>query len=421
VKVTQRGRDYLQATIILGILALILNVNPLLALGFTLSIIALICAAIIGSITTFNTRLIFEHPHLSGFKGDVMTTHVEIIVKRARWITVNLAKVEPPPGVEVSVKVVRENLVRLSVRTRYSGRFEGFLMHLEVRDILNLFSKKVQTLYSEFVLESFPSSLLASIPRSKPMPLTLGDRSTRSPGSSLELYALEQYQPFSETKNVLWKRVARMPDEQLIVRVRESSIPKTIRIGFILRVERFEEYALYTDEEERELARLRWRDLICEGLGSIGNNLLAVGCNLEIAHTSRKKMDVDLLKEQQAVKSSLGMKRDPSKIRQDVLDEGIEVSFVEDIPELSSALMQLWDLPWNGPNDEKLFDVVARSDLIVCGVRDLSNKIVANAVARKPALVISEEGAQPSVVGNQAIIFSGIEDIKRLVSMIIEK
>ncbi len=407
MKATPRGSDFLQAIIVLSLLALILDVNALLALGFTLAVIALITASIIASISSFNTKLTFEPPRLGGFKGDTMTTTVIIALKRARWITVSLSKIDAPPGVEASFVVLREDLVSLSLRTSYAGRFEGLLMHLEVRDVLNLFSKEIQTVYADFVLESFPVSLLAAIPHSKPMPLTLGDRSARSQGSSLELYALEQFQPFSETKNLLWKRVARMPDEQLIVRVRESSIPKTIRVGFIQRADRFEDVA-YSGDEEKEQARLRWADLVCEGVGAVGNNLLAVGCNLEIIHTSRKKMIED---ERQKAKTEDSF----------VLEEGVAVHYVEDMADLSSTLMKLWDLPWNGREEEKLFEVLAMSDVVVCGMRELSNATVARAVARKPALIISEENADPVVIGTQTVIYSGTEDVKKLVSTIIER
>jgi hypothetical protein len=403
LRVTPRGRDYLQATILLGILALILDTNVMLALALTLAIIALISFLIVRSISTFNTKLFFETSQLSCFKGEKVTTKVSVQLKRARWIAASVRSVDPPPGVESAYAVVDENTISVTMKSRYAGRFERFLLHLQVTDILNLFSKEVAAVYADFRLDSLPISLLSPIPRTKPMPLTLGERSLHSPGSSLELYALDEYHPFSETKNVLWKRVARMPDERLMVRIRESSIPRTIQIGFIQVPDRFKDLTSSLKNEEsqaKQVAELKWKDLTCEGLGAIGNNILAIGCKMEIVHTGTG----DYTSSKIYPIPGLGL-----------------VEVVEDLSDLTSALMNLWGEPDNGPGNERLLRVADQADLVACGLRDLSDPRIANAVGRKPALLISEEWTDPAFVGNQAMLYTGIEDVKGLVSKVVER
>jgi hypothetical protein len=398
LKVTPRGRDYLQAIILLGILALILDVNALLALDLTLAIVALISFLIVQSVSKFNTKLTFESSRLSSFKGEQVRTKVSVQLKRARWINASVRSVDPPAGIESSFSVVDENTISVAMKTKYAGRFEKFLLHLQVTDIFNLFSKEIAAVYADFCFDSLPGSLLAPIPKSKPMPMTLGDRSLHSSGSSLELYALDQYHPYDETKNVLWKRVARMPDERLIVRIRESSIPKSIQIGFLQITDRFEDLAqpgAKEDEKEaKNAAELIWKDRVCEGLGAVGNNILALGCEINIIHTAK------------------GSGRRPFET---------DVEPAADLGDLSQAIMNIWGDPANGENNENLFAVLDQCDLVVCGMRDLGDSEVALAIARKPCLLILEEWTIPELIGREALIYSGIEDVKRLVAKLVER
>jgi hypothetical protein len=395
VKLTARGRDYFQATIILALLSMILDANVLLALALTLAIVAVVCFLIVRSVSEFNTVLVFDPPRLSAFKGEEGHTKVHVQLLRDRWVTAGVKAIESPSGVESKFTISAQNTVSISVKTRYAGRFEGFAIRLQVTDILNMFSKEIATLYSDFRLDSLPVSLLAPIPTSKPMPLTLGERSSRSPGSSLELYALDQYQPYSETKNVLWKRVARMPDERLIVRIRESSIPRLIRVGFIAIDNRFRDLTLSDKEDQQEAvgtSELFWKDMTCETLGAIGNLILALGCDIEISHTGE-------LQER----------------------PGIVSETVNNFGDLAGVIMNLWEAPENGDRNEKLFEVIAMSDIIICGMRDLADESVASAVARKPALVISEKWTEPAYIGKQAFVYTGIEDLKQFVVKVVDR
>ncbi len=395
MKLTARGRDYFQAVIILALLSVVLDANVMLALALTLAIVALVCFLIVRSVSEFNTVLVFDPSRLSSFKGEEAQTKVHVQLLRARWVRAGVGAVESPSGVESKFTISAENTLSIRMKTRYAGRFEGFAVRLQVTDILNLFSKEIATLYADFRLDSLPVSLLAPIPTSKPMPLTLGESSTRSPGSSLELYALDQYQPYSETKNVLWKRVARMPDERLIVRVRESSIPRLIRIGFIAIDNRFRDLTLSEKVDQQEAvgtSELFWKDMICESLGAIGNLILSLGCEIEISHTGEKEEK-----------------------------PGIVSETVNDFGDLAGAIMNLWEAPENGERNENLFEVIAMSDIIICGMRDLADESIAPAVSRKPALVISEKWTEPAYIGRQAFVYTGVEDLKQFVVKVVDR
>jgi hypothetical protein len=349
----------------------------MLVLALTLTAIAVIAFLIVTSITKHNTKVLIEPSSTRTFKNEVRTVNLILIFKRARWINVNLSSVKGPFGLETSF-TSQKGKAKISLVSKYSGSFSGLTLQFEIVDVLNLFSKQIQTIQSDFTFECLPLSILTPIPRSRPMPLTLGDRSGRSPGSGLELYALDEYQPFTETKNIMWKRVARMPNEKLVVRIRDSSIPKLITIGFIQSKLRHEE------------AKLEWMDLTCEAIGTMGNGLLAAGCMVEILYTSAQSLDP------------------------------IQKHEVSNVDELSEAIVHLWDPPMFSEDRTEIFHILSKSDIVVCGMRELEDEGLSHAISKKPTLAVFEERVTPRFVGQQSMIFTGVEDVRKLVSRILE-
>ena len=350
----------------------------MLALVFTLAIVGAITLLIMASISQFNTRVVIIPQKIRGFKRDKLSISVRLIFKRSRWINVNLTSIKFQLGVDSEFEI-KDGVVKVIISSNYAGRFTGLTSNLEVVDVLNLFSKQIQTVAADFVFESLPLSILTEIPHSRPMPLSLGDKSGGSPGSSLELYALEQYQPFTETKNIMWKRVARMVDESLIVRIRDSSIPKVVTIGFV------------HNKPRRETATVNWMDLVCEGIGMIGNTLLASGCFIEIIHSTRE--------------GSLGP---------------ISVHEVSNFDELSDNLVLLFGLPNPGKDMENLLQVIDRSDIVVCGMIELEDRKLAVPISKKATLVIAEERSSPVIIGQRTTIYTGAEDVRKLISSVLE-
>jgi hypothetical protein len=349
----------------------------MLLLALTLAAVALISFLIVFSITRYNTRVVMEPTKLRGFKNDRLSTSAVLVSTRARWVNSKLSAVRSQAGIEAQFEL-SEGLARIYVISRYAGRFSSFTLQFEVRDILNLFSKRIQTVAADLTFDSLPLSLLAPIPHSRPMPLALGERSGKSPGSSLELYSIEEYRPFSETKNILWKKVARMPDERLLVRVRDSSIPKVIRIGFIQKAKR------------NLRSKLEWIDLVCEAIGMMGNSLMAVGCTVEILHAAKESTS------------------------------SVSIHEVTSLEDLASAIMELSESPELSPDLESLFKILDQTDIAVCGAGELEERQLALPLSKLPALVVAERGASPFLLGQKAMMYSGVEDVRKLVSKVLE-
>jgi hypothetical protein len=350
----------------------------MLVLAFTLAIVAGITFLIMASVSEFNTKVVADPQKIRGFKHDKLLVSVTLLFKRSRWINVNLTSIKSQVGVDSEFEM-KGRAVKVIISSKYAGRFTGLTSNLEIIDVLNLFSKEIQTVSADFVFESLPLSILTEIPHSKPMPLSLGEKSGGSPGSSLELYALDEYQPYTETRNIMWKRVARMPDESLTVRIRDSSIPKIITIGFV------------NNKPRRETATLNWMDLVCEAIGSMGNTLLASGCLVEIIYTTHEGL------------------LDP-----------ISVHEVSSFDELSDSLVLLFGQPNPGEDMENLLQVIDRSDIVVCGMRELEDRKLAGPISRKVTLVVAEERSSPAIIGQRSMIYTGVEDVRKLIANVLE-
>jgi hypothetical protein len=141
----------------------------------------------------------------------------------------------------------------------------------------------------------------------------------------------------------------------------------------------------------RERATLKWQDLVCEGIGAIGNNVLALGCSVEVLHSSKEG------------------------------EYKIMVENITSLNDLSRSIMRLWRPPDNGEANSRIFEILADCDLVVCGMRELKDRGIAFAVAKKPSLLVSEEWTDPEFLGKEALIFSGTEDVKKLVATVVER
>ncbi|MGI0079552.1 MAG: hypothetical protein ACRECH_08005 [Nitrososphaerales archaeon] len=379
MKLTTRGRDYLKATFILSLVSSLFDIKSMIALAFALAIAALISYLVLASITITTTKIVITPERTRLFKGDEFPATIQVIFKRARWVTTHLSSLGLPYGMIAKAQEMREGLIEVLIKSPYAGLFSGVQIRLELLDTLGLFSKELKTADAKFTLESMPLSILARVPAMRALPLSIGDRSARSRGSSLELYSLDEYRPFSETKNLLWKKIARMPDEKLIVRVRDAMIPKIVRIGLVESVERIPSM------------KLRFMDLFCEGMGALCNNLFAIGSSVEILSSTQDAMG------------------------------GVEPFLILNIEQLMDVLIKTLSQNADPKDTRRLTEVIARSDIVVSGLLELEDEYLATAISKKPSLLIQDEGVHPAVVGEQAIVYSGIEDVRKLVSKVVER
>ncbi|MGI0090980.1 MAG: DUF58 domain-containing protein [Nitrososphaerales archaeon] len=372
MKLTKRGKDYIIAILVGTIAATIIDIRIVLALCFSMLVAAAISELILARSSVKNALVEYSNAHVRCFKGEEAKVSIVIHLRMKRLIGVNVSGVIPPDGIEAIIDDETDaNSHTISFKPVYAGRFVGLRVRFELRDTLQLFSKTIEVSNEDFLIDSYPKSMLAEIRHSKPMSVALGERTSGTRGSGLEFYSVDEYQSSMEKKNIFWKKIAAMPDETLLVKIRESNIPRKLCVALIQTAERKEE------------ASLTWKDLACEAVALIGRTILRIGCDVEI-----------------------------------LFDLGGEISarLATDPVELSDAVMEMSTSKIS--NLDTISMLLSRSDICVTGFSELQTDLLALAMARKPSLLIQDPGCVPRKIGELAVIFSGQEDIRGLINRV---
>jgi hypothetical protein len=373
VRLTKRGGDYLKASILSAIISSVLDVRVTLALSLAMMFAAVISEILLRTSTRAHIEIKLDHPRISVFKGEEGVETITVLSRRKRFIDVALESVEAPEGINTFVISGTPKSMVFSFRPAYAGRYEGINLNFSLSDPLQLFRKKLTLRVNDFVIDSLPKALLVEPKMVRPSSLSLGERTGRTAGYGHEFYAIDDYHPSSEKKSIFWKKVARMPDAKLVVKVRESNIPKAMTIGLIT----------YADRALEE--RLIFVDAICEALAQLGSTFLTIGCAIEVLHTK---------------------------------GGSIRWSLATSISELSDVIMEVANFDKSSEMDA--FSIMSESHICALGLKELENQQIALASLSKPSIVINEPGANPLIVSELAILFRGEEDLSRIVHEVIE-
>ena len=200
----------------------------------------------------------------------------------------------------------------------------------------------------------------------------MGEKPAGRRGAAQELYAIDEYHPFAETKEILWKRAAaRTPDERLLIRVREANIPRSLKIGLLEAV-------------ERGSGRPVWMDSTTEAVAAIGMILLRGGTEVEV------------------LRSSPG---------------GVARLSASNPDELANLVVEMWT-----PIDAShLPDVATEADFLVTGLEELDRTAVSEAARGKPSLlVLGGPGSPPRMTG-RTTVYTGAESVVRVVSEVLAR
>ncbi len=385
MRLTRRGGDYLKASAVTAIISTILDVRIAIALALAMVVAALTSQILLATSSRRNISMRMDNSHVTVFKEEQALGRLAITSRRRRFVSVEVSSVEGPEGIEVRVIERTPDYLTLSFVPRCSGRFQGLVATFVLKDPLQLFHKSIEFSKTDFIIDSLPRSLVTEIKVARPMSLTLGERAGRTRGSGQEFYAVDEYHPETEKKDILWKKVARLPGDQLVARIRESNIPKTLRIGVIKSPRGHTNGANNKGENQ-----LLWMDIACEGAGALGKMLISIGCDVELVY---------------AVGTDNGV--------------GILTSYALDLSELSTAIMEMSVCSLS--DSTQAAEIILQSDISITGMKDLEHEPLAREVSKKPALLVEEAEASPYTVGEIAVIYSGTEDVSRLIYAVISR
>jgi len=371
VKLTPRGRDFLKAVLFGAIVSSLLDVRLVLALCLSLLIAAGFSEIILASASTGSIKVELAEPHLSCFKDGNAVEEIRIRMKRQRFVRVLVSSVRGPKSVE-AISNSSEPLI-FTFRPKFAGRFQGLFITFEFLDPLGLFRKTLQITRDDFVIDCYPSSLLKEVRQSAPMTLALGERTGRAHGSGQEFYSIDEYNSSVERKNIYWKKIASLPDERLLVKVREANIPQALTIGLVRTV-------------EREQKELQWMDLACEGAGNLGTHIFALGCDVILVFFSEGRIET--------------------------YEATDPLEFREHLMKMSGSSLS---------DKEQTSEILNLSDICVTGFKELEDSLLALEVSRKPALLIKDPDSFPKAMGPLSVVYTGAEEMGELVNRVVRR
>jgi hypothetical protein len=359
----------------------------MLILGVTLAVMAVISVAIFEFAIKGGVSVSMEGGHVRTFKGEEYETVLKIESRGTDWIGSIPTTFAIETGQLLKTEPLAEGRIRLRFFGKYAGRSEGVKVEISLTDPLRLLNRVDRVAYSEFVLDTLPLSLLAAVLPRRLSVFGFGDQPTGYPGPGQELYGLDDYHTAGDTKDIIWKRVAKSPNETLIARVREASVRDVVKVGVVQFAERGEGRAEFVDK-------------VCEALGYIGKEVLEMRAGISLQYNS----------------PSVPGAKENSKTGEERL-RGLTQSRATDINEVAEAVMSFSV----APGSREIEAVVRSSDFVITGLRELEDEKMATIIAEKPMLLIDEEASPPSTFADRSIIYTGKENLFPLIRRMLER
>ena len=355
-------------------------------LGVSLAVMGVVSVAIFEFAIKGGVTLSMEEGHVKTFKGEEYEAILSVNSRGTDWIGSIPTTFSIETAQLMVTEVLTEGRIRLHFLGNYAGRSDGVRVGISLTDPLKLLKRLDQIVYGEFILDTLPLSLLAPVVPRKLTVFGFGERPTGYPGPGQELYGLDEYHPSGDTKDIIWKRVAKSPDETLIARVRESHVREFVRVGVVRFAERGEK-------------RAEWIDKLCEALGFIGKEVFEMGATFTLLFPSPGGSE----------RGDGG----PDGGGQG----GVAHMRATDINELAEAVMSCSV----APTSIEIGHILDDSDFVVTGFRELEDAQLSEAILRKPTLLISDDESFPPTLGDRSVVYSGKENLFPLIRKLIDR
>jgi uncharacterized protein (DUF58 family) len=269
MRLTAVGKDYFTAVVLVTILGMATSSVTFVILGLSLSFAGVISLLLLRLYRERAMLAVPQEASLRVFKGESAHTSLRLRGAPTSWAAVSLGSLLVRGPVEVKSDLLPGGGYALSLRPTAAGRFGDLAFSARLSDPLRLFVHSEIVVPVALTLDSMPLSLLERPRTPLISPLTLGERPSGTPGKGQEFFGVGEYVYGSESRDILWKRVARSPELNLLVRQRESNIPETASLALVLGWLRGED-------------RTKLVDMMCEGLGSLGTTLLGLGMRVTL-------------------------------------------------------------------------------------------------------------------------------------------
>ncbi|MDG6910748.1 MAG: hypothetical protein JRN18_00155 [Nitrososphaerota archaeon] len=352
-----------------SIAASLANFSWGLALGFSLAIVVLISLFLLLAFPKKELELTVKDRVRRAFKGEQVSS--EIRLGSGRWTPrATLEVLSAPEGLETVIRGEERDRT-LAVRSKYAGVYQGISLKVGILDPLGLFVRKeVHALQVSY--EFLPTSLLA---KEGPLRLTAlipGDYPGGRRGFGQEFYATEPYGSSSNSKDIMWKRQAKLSYESLMVRVGEANIPEQLSVCFVEKME--------TDPKRLP----RWMDLASEALASVGLPVVSTGITLRVEHVKKN---------------------------------GTAVAEARDLGGLASLIMKIWTGVEPGTIDDERDHV----DMVITAEEETQAPETMRLVLDKPSVILCGSHRRREVQGTNVMFYTGHEDVSNLVASVLSR
>ncbi|MDA4128608.1 MAG: hypothetical protein OK422_04040 [Thaumarchaeota archaeon] len=309
-----------------------------------------------------------EPRRIAAFKLEKSRITLRLRIVGKSWLNLRILSVRMPQGVDCEIEFVDNQTSRVLARPRYAGRFSGFGVEIELSDPLGIFAETEEINVAEFAVEAFPLALLAPARRLMLPAITMGELPAGRRGTGQEVYSVEAYQPAMDTRDILWKRVAQMPDESLVAKAGESNVLKELKVGLI-------------EVADRGAERPRWMDEVTESVAQLGKSLLEIGIQVVVLKpTSQGRLKTSAV----------------------------------DIGSLTRSVMEMWK---GDPGTKGLEAVLGESDIIIAGTKEFDILALSKVIGSKPTLLIAD-GGPVRKSGGRTVVKSGPESIDKLLMLV---
>jgi hypothetical protein len=340
-----------------------------MALGLSLSLVSLVSLLTVAAVPRRALGLTVNRARGRAFKGGSISASLRAGTAGGRT-AVQFDVVTVPKGLEASLEGGGAERV-LTATSRFAGVFSGFEVKVGVTDPLGIFVRSY-THEVDLGLEFLPTLLLA---RNEPMTVAatiLGDLPAGRSGFGQEFYSAEVYNTSSSSKDIMWKREAKLPSDRLFVRVGEANIPERLTVCLIE----------LKDVVGRETPL--WMDLVSEAIARIGVQVLATGSAFRLVHTLEGR----------------------SKVKE-----------AKDPAGLANLIVWLWRKDIEKEDADGRVD---GTDIIMAAQADTQDPQILGLILEKPSVVLSW-GRRNPVLGSNVVFFTGREDISGLVAKVLSK
>jgi hypothetical protein len=377
-------------TVLIGA-AELLDMKLLQVLGISLVTMGVISVLIFEFATSGGSlNVSSEGGHVKIMKGEEYETSLAVESRGNGWIGSTPTTFSIETGQLMEVEPLSDGTtIRLKFLGKYAGRSQGVRVGISFTDPLRLFKRLNQIVSTELVLDTMPLSLLAPELQRRLKVIGYGERSTGNAGQGQELYKLDEFNP-GYTKDIVWRRVAKSADETLVARVREANVRDVVRVGVVRFAERGGD------------DRAAWTDKLCEALGEVGREVLETGASPIILYHHGPPAEG---------------RRNDDETSEEERSRGLTRIEAEDIDELAEAVMSC-----SVASDSRDVEgVVADSDLVVTGLRELEDEGMAMVIAQKPLLLLHEKASPLPAFAGRSVIWTGKEDLLPLIRKTLER